>query len=315
MIEQYTIVMPIKIHAHEHDELRRFIEIQLRSLNKFLHVPSIHEFLIICKENEMSIIQKALQKHPSPLPIRLLSEKLIVKESVVNKTAGWYLQQILKLGAANIVKTPLYLVLDSDCFLTKPFAYQDLFYEGKILLDKEPWTNHPDWWLDVTKIIDIPFTKLAAQLTIAVTPQILITEAACELLDYLGQKAPKKSWDEYLSSQFFTEFTLYWLFLLKTNKIDRYQLSGEGPSLLGNALWMTPWSWHKRQSISRLLKRFFNNRRRQRKFKVTQTKETIKQLVKTSFESNTYFHFSLIQSHIHEISVDWIIEQTNKYLS
>lgn len=60
----------------------------------------------------------------------------------------------------------------------------------------------------------------------SVTPQILMTDAVCELTDYLNKKNRGLSWDEYLCSNLFTEFTLYWLFLHKTNRIDKYQISG-----------------------------------------------------------------------------------------
>ncbi len=58
----------------------------------------------------------------------MLSEKDIVKPEIIDAMhqKGWYLQQLLKLGVAKIIKTPLYLVLDADCFLTKTLSYQDL---------------------------------------------------------------------------------------------------------------------------------------------------------------------------------------------
>ncbi len=318
--QQYTIVMPIKIDAHNHDELQRFIQIQLRSLNKFLDISSVYEFLIIGKENETAIIQKALLEHPSPLPIRLIPEILIVKQKVINKTPGWYLQQLLKLGVAKIVKTSLYLILDTDCFLTKPFSYNNLFYQDKILMNRESWSHHPDWWFGSLKIInDVPLTTVAAQLAIAVTPQILVTNIVCELLDYLSHNEESSDWDEYLFTKSFTEFTLYWLFLLKTNRTDLYQSYNAGPLLLGNALWTIPcqWLWVRHLTLLRRLKKLLKIQRRKPnvKIKMGLVKQFIEQQVKSSFESNDYFYFSLIQSNIKEISLDWIIEQTNKYLS
>lgn len=121
MTKQYTLVLPLKINAHNNDNLQRFIQIQLRSLNKFLDISSLYEFLIICKENEENIIQQELAKHPSPLPIRLITENTLIKNDIIKKISGWYLQQLIKIGVSKIVKTELYLVLDADCFLTKKF--------------------------------------------------------------------------------------------------------------------------------------------------------------------------------------------------
>ncbi len=121
MNQQYTLVLPIKIIAHKQDNLKRFIQIQLRSLNKFLDPSSLREFVIICKENEENIIQQELVKNPSPFPIRLITENTLIKKEVIKKISGWYLQQLIKIGVSKIVKTELYLVLDADCFLTKKF--------------------------------------------------------------------------------------------------------------------------------------------------------------------------------------------------
>ena len=311
----------IKIHNYNHNELRRFLHIQLRSLNTFLDRPSLYEFMIICKDDEISVIQKALLEHPSPLPIKLIPETSIVKSKVITNTPGWYFQQLLKLGVARIVKTPLYLILDADCFLTKPFAYKDLFHEGKIIMDKESWTNQPHWWFDSIGIIEgVSLNELASQPAIAVTPQIVVTEIVCQLLDYLDAKDQDSSWDEYLSPKTFTEFSLYWLFVIKNKKLDLYQLSG-GPSLSSNALWlhllrfMIP---SKRSLLSRLWKRISIRQARKeqvrRKALAEKFKALVEKQIKTSFEANHYFHFSLIQSSIDEIEVEWIIEQTNRYL-
>ena len=321
--QQYTLVLPIKIHSYAHDELRRFLQVQLRSLNKFLDISSVYEFLIICREKEIGIIQKALLKHPSPLPIRLIPETSIVTKKVIANTSGWYLQQILKLAVANIVKTPLYLILDTDCFLTKAFTYNDLFHEGKIIVDTVPWTNEPYRWFWSMDIIDgVSFNELSAQLAISVTPQILVTDVVRQLLTYLYQKESSLSWDEYLSSRKFTEFTLYWLFLLKIKKLDLYQL-GRAPSLLGNALWL-PFELCKTKPKKKCaLKRLWKKISPRQREKIHAQQQAIKyrlyplveKQVQTAFESNSYFHFSLIQSNIDDIQVEWIIEQTKKYLT
>lgn len=313
MTKQYTLILPIKVTGRNRNDLQRFIEIQLRSLNKFLDASSVYEFLIICKENEIEIIQQGLLKDASLLPIRLVSEHSLIKKKVIDSTSGWYLQQLIKLGVSSIVKTPLYLILDSDCFLTKYFSYENLFYQGKILIDRENWIVHPEWWLASTQIInEIPLTELANQPVIAVTPQILVTDIVCELLDYLSHKEKWSRWDEYLSSKLFTEFTLYWLFLLKTNRIDMYQLSGAGPLLLGNALWGSDWKNENWLTLTWFVKNLLSSKHRKKNKLKTQI---LAQQVKTSFESNDNFYFSLIQSNIKSISLKSIIEETDRYLS
>jgi len=309
--QQYTLVLPIKINAHNTDNLQRFIQIQLRSLNKFLDVSSLYEFIIICKENEENIIQQELAKHCSPLPIRLIPENSLVKKIVISKISGWSLQQLIKLGVSRLIKTPLYLVLDADCFLTKNFSYENLFHQNKILINTQSWMAHPEWWLASREIIEeVTVTKIGSAPVMWVTPQILVTDIVCELIDNLSQKDEPLRWDEYLSDKLFTEFTLYWLFLLKTNRTDMYQLYDSEKVLLDNAIWKSHWeNW---STLTWLLKNLLSNNHR----KKSRLKNAIISLqIKTAFESNDRFYFSLIQSNIKDISIESLIEETNKYLS
>ena len=49
--------------------------------------------------------------------------------------SGWFIQQALKLAAHTIVDTPFYLLLDADCFATRPVSHKDLVVDGRGLMD------------------------------------------------------------------------------------------------------------------------------------------------------------------------------------
>ena len=102
-------------------------------------------------------------------------------------------------------------------------------------------------------------------------------------------------------------------------EFDKATAVGCGPCLLGNFVWNVPWHWRK--SYTSLAKRIqavfskkFRKERKEALWKMEQTKHLIAQIIKADFENNDYFHFSLIQSNLRQIALDWIIEQTHKYL-
>jgi len=302
---RYSIVLPLKLSSHyHHNELTRFICILLPSLNKYLDIASVHEFIIICKPEEIKLVKNELGKQQSSLPINIISENLILKGKVISKTKGWYIQQLLKLGIARRIKTNYYLVLDSDCFLTKPFDYEKLFHHEKLIMNSNSWKVHKNWWLNSANIMGIPFDILKEKPVIGVTPEILITSSVCDLLDFLTYKNEHLDWDEYLCTQKFTEFTLYWLFLIKSGLTNRYQKSGE-PILLGNGLWRSTYTYN----FSLMFHLSPNNLIKQSK-----REQFIEKHISKTFENNNSYYFSLIQSNIKHLSVECIANHINKHL-
>ena len=45
-------------------------------------------------------------------------------------TRGWVKQQLVKLGCAQVIKTPFYQILDADIFAVHQFSAKDLFETG-----------------------------------------------------------------------------------------------------------------------------------------------------------------------------------------
>ncbi len=302
---RYSIVLPLKLSSHyHHNELTRFISILLPSLNKYLDATSVYEFIIICKAEELNLVKNELGKQQSNLPINIISENLILKGEVISKSKGWYIQQLLKLGIARRIKTNYYLVLDSDCFLTRSFDYENLFFDEKLIMNTNSWKVHKIWWVNSADIIDIPLEPVKENPVMAVTPEILITSSVCELLDFLKNKNEYLDWDEFLCTKKFTEFTLYWLFLVKSGLTNRYQTSG-GPILLGNGLWRSTYT----NNFSLIFHLSPNN-----EIKEGKRKYFIEKHISKTFENNNNYYFSLVQSNIRHLSVECIADCINKHL-
>ena len=302
---RYSIVLPLKLSSHyHHNELTRFISILLPSLNKYLDISSVYEFIIICKIEEINLVKNELGKQQYGLPIHVISENLILKSEVISKTKGWYIQQLLKLGIARRIKTNYYLVLDSDCVLTKSFDYENLFHHEKLIMNTNSWKVHKKWWLNSARIINISLEIVKEHPVMAVTPEILITSSVCELLDFLTNKDEHLDWAEFLCTKKFTEFTLYWLFLIKSGLTNNYQKSNE-TILLGNGLWRSTYT----NNFSLMFHLSPNNSVKESKRRIF-----IENHIRKTFKNNNNYYFSLVQSNIKHLSVECIADCINKHL-
>lgn len=218
---KYSIIMPLKINSL--NSCKIFTEISLPLYDKFLETEYLDSFLIICPSNDIEYISKYTNKYPY-IPFRFVNEEDILDKNI-NDVNGWLKQQVIKLRIYSLIKTKHYLVMDSDIYLNQPFKYSDIYHEGKIKYSCEPWqevnnkyySTNSNWWKSSCLIINYPIEKIYDDKKLmGVTPQIFIKDKVEELIKFL-EITYGKDWQKIICNMKFTEFTLYWLFLLKNN--------------------------------------------------------------------------------------------------
>lgn len=221
----FTIVIPILLYNSDGKETNNytiFKGIGLPSYVKFLNQKDI-EIIFICPRRETDELIRNIG-------ISFTNFKVFPEEELLtckSEFSGWTNQQLIKLAVSKIVTTDLYLVLDSDHYLTQPFGYKDLFSESnRIKYHFEPWqtengpkySTNSQWWEQSAKILDFPMEKLKEERELmSVTPQILVKSIVQSLLYELGT-----NWQNDLGTKGFTEFTLYWLYVLIHNYKNLY---------------------------------------------------------------------------------------------
>jgi hypothetical protein len=165
---------------------------------------------------------------------------------------GWYVQQLLKLAAADVVDTPFYLTLDADVLCVRPTTFDDLVRDGRALVQTTP-PNHPEWNDDAERVLGLPRSGRQYAVTPALLNRFAVAELAAHLtrrvdprLRRLAARVPQPtaravlaSWRSFLLRQLpWTEYALYHTFLERTGRFDRYhELAGED-AIYGNCVWM-----------------------------------------------------------------------------
>jgi hypothetical protein len=163
---------------------------------------------------------------------------------------GWYIQQILKMAAAQVVETPYYLTLDADVICVRPVRSQDLFVGGKALVNTTSEDWHPDWYRNSERVLGLARSGL----THGVTPALLHRDAMTALFAHLQARvaAPLRagqviagrhssigralgSWRSYLLRNTpWTEYSLYYTYLEATGQFDRYHVAGGRDAVCDN---------------------------------------------------------------------------------
>jgi hypothetical protein len=243
MSYQYSIVLPIKIEGNSTVE-NLFFRIGLPSYFRYLDRENLEAFYIIAPEKEIPKLSSLLVADYR-LPFVFISDETVLGISSVGNThsgiapsgntpSGWFKQQLIKLKMSSIVKTPYYLVLDSDHYLTKPISSSDFFVLGKIKMQSEYWqnTNGPEfsvnsnWWTGSAKLLAFDEKNLVESKypLMGVTPQLLITNFVTGLI-YRLEKLYGLQWSHVFVCSNATEFTAYWIYILQNRLTDFYELS------------------------------------------------------------------------------------------
>lgn len=228
--ENYTIVCVLRAYSHhsgaEHNNFQRFLEIGMPTYQKFFTPEAkstLHTFYVIVPKDEVAVVEGRLQAAFPDWPWKVINEDTLLHSNI---PAGWGRQQTAKLAVAYLVQTDLYLLVDDDTYLTKPFrGLHDLREEGtgKVIMNKTP-IDFPFFFLWSCQLLEYDFDKVQdAPYHMHITPEVFITHEVQGLVKHLTRRyGDKKVWQLKLVQHKFTEFCLYWIWLIMQNKTHLY---------------------------------------------------------------------------------------------
>jgi len=234
--DKLSIVLPIKIRVHhQHSELERVQRLLLPSIQKFLALDDVHEFLIIAAPGDIEEVRKGVESFATPLRIRVLADTDLVPR-VEGMKSGWAKQQILKLAAANLVQTKHYLVFDADNLMVSPAGFEQLCPGGRARVTYEPYRIHSGWYRGSARVLRYEIDFERDDSVLGVTPQILHTDICRKLQREIEIRNGKAPWECLLARyRGWSEYTLYWLYMLK--HYDAAELYDDAVPLHRECIW------------------------------------------------------------------------------
>jgi len=317
-----SFVLLIKIQSHhDHNELERLKNIQLKSFRKFLDMTILKDFFIVASPEDIQVIKADLHKDYPEFPFVFVDEDALCPSLI--GASGWTKQMILKIAAANMVDTDYYLTLDTDVFLTKALSGRDILHNGKLIYQKEVPGAHTKWWKSSCRVLQVDADKmLKKQFVMGVTPEYLVTDVCrklqreieelncsrdfaswllsrrmlkknllnkvikklSETIPAINGLIPQAKMDQITTCDW-TEYTLYWAYLSKMQLTDSYYDDGD-QQVYGGCIWGGG--------------EIRNN--------------DLQGLVEKAFTDNEDFHFSIFQSSIKELDQGYLAGLMDIYL-
>jgi hypothetical protein len=228
----FTILLVIKQNTHDNvDNFERFVQIGMPTYEAFLDLNSVKEFMIVAPNDEIKKLMYTLQTRWPKWPWKFVPEDKIIDKSL---SQGWARQQTAKLAVAMLITTDHYLIIDDDTYLTRPFSYKDMFdVENKVILTRTD-IDFPFFFLWSNQVVEFDMEVVQKEpFHMAITPEIFITSEVRSLVKWLVSKyGDNKQWQKYLANHKFTEYCLYWIWLIKNNINKRmYSTSTDAPRI------------------------------------------------------------------------------------
>jgi len=205
----------------------------------------LHEFLIICPDHEVPVLQKLVSLLTQDARYQVLAESTLCPDLVkgrnprTRRLSGWYVQQLLKLAVAARITTPFYLTLDSDILCCRPFHYGDLVRDGRAVNAIETIDDYNriytpkfarqemavkiDRQIGSERILGWQRGPLQRHSSFSETPVVMHAGQVQQLTRHLEQRY-HMPWQAALSqnSLTWTEYTLYFGFLAMNEVLNSF---------------------------------------------------------------------------------------------
>lgn len=199
-------------------------EVSILSIIKLFNNADISGIYVIVPNNQIT--------YASSFFVKYLQYITIIDENILqigNNIHGWQKQQVIKLNICKIISTDFYIVLDSDCYLTKKISLSDIYINDKpIVALIEKHSN--DWLLKSCAYFNINYENECPNMVMNVTPQILKTSIVKELI---GCHDVGK-----LILNGCNEFWLYFCFLIKKYNFNDIYHVDENKQLQFGGCWV-----------------------------------------------------------------------------
>lgn len=224
----------------------------LRSFLRAFPLAELAQFLIVCPAADKEQIRAILRPLTTDSRFQLIDELALCPELGEQRTReqaipGWYIQQLLKLAAADAVTTPFYLTLDSDIVCRKPFSIASLIPAGQALLNIETPRVYRSLYKEKTAQYECEVKRRqlrhAATLlgyrrreryhyqSYGETPVLLHTASTLDLRTFLTERYG--NWFHGLAANpGWSEYSLFFQFLEMTGTLEKLYRRGDHNTVL-----------------------------------------------------------------------------------
>lgn len=188
----FSFVMPVKLDSSNRElDLIRLIDVAIRSIERCFDARSLCDFIVIAGENDLNLIAKRAEHALPAFPLTLVPETRvcpILARPQDGKDGygwqGWHTQQVLKIAAAKVVRSPYYITMDDDVILTRALGREDLIENDRLLIERFTLSQYPQYvpWYDACgSVLKLPGIITPSDVVMGFTPEIVVTSLMRDL--------------------------------------------------------------------------------------------------------------------------------------
>lgn len=203
------------------DEIR-LLQLQAKSIVMFLDTKLLSSIYVVVNDPSFNLFSKTFKDIVLP-EYGPLSDKVILvdaqdicsRQTSMHLMKGWIKQQILKLYVASIVQEEHYLVLDCKNHFIKPISHKNFFSKsGLPKINTSKVTNYHQHFSNSLSYFGINSRDYTDKSFPTITPYLIVTRIASDLIYEVERREKKPFSTIFLEKGPFTEFYLYFGFLL-----------------------------------------------------------------------------------------------------
>lgn len=249
---QLSFVLPVTLHETGNLNWRNSadstapvrLNLLLSSFLSRFNLDHLGRFIIICPSEQIRFIRELVISHTHDSRFVVMNELEVCPEIALavdpqsGELRGWYVQQVLKLAAAEIIDTEFYLTLDSDIVCLKSFDFDSLIIDGRAYANIETTRDYLRLYLPEFARIEHGVKASRMQFSAHIlkyqraqnldgtyfgeTPVVMHTESVREMGEHI-QKSFSRKWTALLAiNKGWTEQNLYFQFLELSNRFKSY---------------------------------------------------------------------------------------------
>ena len=177
-------MMPVRLYDPELD-LRRLININLRSIDLLFDKALLGKVLIMARSVDQPLIKEAVERSGLSIRPEVVDECSICPCFNGMYGSGWFRQQVLKIVASERIDTEYMILMDDDVVMTRHVGRDQLFLDNRLVMSHLQSSGFMEYYDSSCQVMQVPRSLfLDEERVMNVTPEIMVTR---ELRNVLGE--------------------------------------------------------------------------------------------------------------------------------
>ena len=218
---------PVDLVTVSYNQEIRLLQMQARSIARYADPAFVGTIYVISNEKRFRhfkrlFLRDVLPEYGAFAPrVKLLDHRDIIPKTL--ETTGWESQQVYKLKIADMLESPVYLVLDSKNLFIAPVSFETFFLEdGRLGIMRGQMNEKLGKLFDnACALFGVTPSPECYELALPMaTPYPMVAAEVRSMMRFMEEARQADFFTAFIEGQLYCEFYTYYAWLLKEGKLD-----------------------------------------------------------------------------------------------